>query len=540
VLPVRCLPRWPAVLLAAALGVCPAAASDKPSPPNPPEPPRGSLPAPPSHPGLASGGDSAAPAQVSLTRAAVAGAEAVGFEGGGVTAVVAPGAPLRARILVAATEPVQQVVVRWNVDGVPVGETRIALRAGVQKLTSPPLPTSKPGRYVVDASVQGLPATPPATSYTVTGRTGPDRVERELVAVLAPEEGADRRTADHAGLVLVRSVVLQSTGEVLATYRVPEGTDPEEALRRLKSHPAVRSADHHTLLETSGGAGLRPLQYAPALIQLPAAQRWSTGKGVHVAVVDTSVDPDHPELRGKLGAPVDFTSGPRGPEVHGTAVAGVVVSSLELLGVAPDARVLPLRACAAVRPGGLDSRCRAEDVARAVDHAVRSGARVVNLSLGGPPDANLAWVVRRALEAGVLVVAAAGNGLPERSLPYPAALPGVVAVGATDRLDRRDPTSATGQFLSVVAPGVDVLTTAPNGRYVFVSGTSFAAAHVAGTGALVLSLAPSLAPLAVLTALQRAAVDLGKPGFDPEYGWGRLSACRTLFLVRPSVRCTAP
>jgi subtilisin family serine protease len=84
---------------------------------------------------------------------------------------------------------------------------------------------------------------------------------------------------------------------------------------------------------------------------------------------------------------------------------------------------------------------------------------------------------------------------------------------------------------------VDVLAAAPAGRYVFVSGTSFAAAHVSGAAALAVALSPSLASLAVRAALERSAVDLGKPGFDPEYGWGRLSACRALTLVRPSARC---
>ncbi len=460
--------------------------------------------------------------------------ESIGFEGGGHTAVVEPGRPLRARIRLEPARPAE-VSVRWKVDGEVVAETRVVLEARAKVLTSPPLPTEKPGRYVVDASVDGAEGF--ATSYTVLGKAAPDRAPNELVAILDPTEGLARRIAEQLGFLLARTQPLESTGEVLATYRVLPGMEPDAALERLRSFPGVRAADRVALLEGAAGGNLRTLQYAPVLLQLPTAQRWATGRGIGIALIDTGVDERHPEFGGRVVRAGDVTSAPYEPEIHGTAVAGILAARRELLGTAPEAKILVLRACTARRRGSLEAKCRTDDVIRAFDLALRLGVRIINASLGGPQDAALAWTVQRVIEKGILVVAPVGNGGSTHAPPYPAAIPGVVAVGATDRKDRRDPTSTTGGFLSVVAPGVDILTAFPGGRYLFVSGTSFAAAHVSGAAALLLELSSGLAPKAVRAALERTAHDLGPPGFDPEYGWGRISACRPLELVTGTVRC---
>lgn len=540
----RPLPRAGLLLiLLAMMAVLPASgplawATGKPDIPAPPggspaEPPPG----PPPHPGVPGSREFPGGGQVPTSSAAVevrVAPESVGFEGWGHTATVEPGRPLRGRVLVEADQGAE-VVVRWQVDGEVVGETRTRVDWGRKALLSPPLPTGKPGRYVLDASVAGAPTF--ATSYTVLGKAGPDRVPDEVVALLDPSEGLPERVAAQVGLVLIRVHGLQATGEVLATYRIPPGLDPEAVLARLRATPRVRSADRVALLEGAAGGDLRTLQYAPSLLQVPSALRWTQGRDVPIALVDTGVDVEHPELEGRVVRAGDVTSSPYEPEGHGTAVAGVIAARQRLVGVAPGARILAIRACTAVRKGGIEARCRTDDVIRALDLAARWKARILNVSLGGPPDAVLAWTVQRLLESGIAVVAPAGNGGSNRAPPYPAAIPGVMAVGATDRRDRRDPTSTTGTFLSVVAPGVDILTAFPGGRYLFVSGTSFAAAHVSGAAALLLELLPDLGPKAVRVALERTARDLGPPGFDPEYGWGRVSACRPLELTTGTVRC---
>ncbi|MCS7174047.1 MAG: S8 family serine peptidase [Armatimonadetes bacterium] len=460
--------------------------------------------------------------------------ESVGFEGWGHTAAVEPGRPLRARVLVEADRSAE-VRVRWQVDGEVVGETRSQVDQGRKTFLSPPLPTGRPGRYVLDALVEG--GRTFATSYMVLGKEGPDRVPDEVVALLDPVEGLPERVAVQVGLAVVRVHALPATGETLVTYRIPPGQDPEAVLERLRRIPGVRSADRVALLEGAAGGDLRSLQYAPVLLQVPTALRWTQGRDVPIALVDTGVDVAHPEFEGRVVRAGDVTGSPYEPEVHGTAVAGVIAARQRMTGVAPGSRILALRACVAVRRGGIEARCRTDEVIRALDLAVRLGARILNVSLGGPPDAALGWVVQRILESGILVVAPTGNGGEGQTPPYPAAVPGVVAVGATDRGDRRDPTSTPGAFLSVVAPGVDILTAFPGGRYLFVSGTSFAAAHVSGAAALLLELSPGLGPKAVRVALERTARDLGPPGFDPQYGWGRISACRPLELTTGTVRC---
>ncbi len=527
------------VLMASACAVlAPASAADKPVPPAPPNTPGQPPPAPPPHPGLPPSREFPGGGQV-LQASGPDGRvqlvpEGVGFDRGGHTATVEPGKPLRARVLVESSGATEAVVT-WKVDGDTVGQSRALLLPGRRTVLSPLLPTGKPGRYVVEADVLG--GTGAATSYTVLGRPAPGPVPDEVVAVLDPTEGLPEKVAAQLGIVLVRAHRLASgDGEVLATYRVPESLQAETVVGRLRATPGVRSADRVGLLEGLAGGDLRSLQYAPSLLEVPRAHRWALGRGVPVAVVDTGVDTDHPELAGRVELVGDTTSAPYRPEVHGTAVAGLIAAGQRMLGIAPSSRILSVRACTAVRPAGLEARCRTDDLIRALDLAVRAGARVVNASLGGPHDQALAWMVRRVVEKGVLVVAAAGNG--GRVTPvYPAALPGVVAVGATDRQDRLDPTTATGSFLSLVAPGVDVLTAFPGRRYVFVSGTSFAAAHVSGAAALVVELSPGLSPAAVRTALERGSTDLGPPGFDPEHGWGRLSACRPLELVAHGPRC---
>ena len=526
------------VLLAlACAALAPASAADKPAPPRPPDLPGQPPPAPPPHPGLpgsreVSGGGqlpaAARPEAVQLVP------EGVGFDRGGHTATVEPGKPLRARVVVESSGATEAVVT-WKVDGETVGQTRALLGSGRRTVLSPLLPTGKPGRYVLEADVPG--GTGAATSYTVLGSSPTQAVPDEVVAVLDPVEGLPERIASQLGIVLVRSYPLRAAGdEVVVTYRVPAGLQPDLVVGRLRATPGVRSADRVALLEGLAGGDLRSLQYAPSLLEVPKAHLWAQGRGVHVALVDTGVDTAHPELAGQVEVAGDVTSTPYRPEVHGTAVAGLIASRQRLLGVAPYSRVLAVRACTAPRPTGLEARCRADDLIRALDLAVRLGARVVNASVGGPPDQALAWMVRRVVERGVLVVAAAGNG-GSATPGYPAAVPGVVAVGATDRFDRLDPTSTPGTFLSVVAPGVDVLAPFPGRRYVFVSGTSFAAAHVSGAAALVLEVSPGLAAPAVRTALERGSRDLGPPGYDPEYGWGRISACRPLELVASGPRC---
>jgi subtilisin family serine protease len=217
---------------------------------------------------------------------------------------------------------------------------------------------------------------------------------------------------------------------------------------------------------------------------------------------------------------------------HGTLVAGVIAAAANnktgVVGVAPKAKIMSLRAFPKF---DTEAGANQTDVAEAIDWAVEHGANVINLSLGalvGGPEQVLA--VTRAVASGVLVVAAAGN----ESTPlcgFPAAHPLAICVGATDKLDRPASFTNYGLRLDVVAPGSSIWSTGYSAKggptdqfrkYQAVPGTSFASPFVAGVGALLMSMGASNLQAALI--LRTSAKDLGLPGYDLTYGFGRLDA----------------
>ncbi|MFI5370494.1 MAG: S8 family serine peptidase [Candidatus Eisenbacteria bacterium] len=310
-------------------------------------------------------------------------------------------------------------------------------------------------------------------------------------------------------------------------------------------------------------------------IHAPGAWSWSRGGAdVWLAVADTGVDPAHPDLAGTLdggdprivfGFDATLTPG-QGPDDslgHGTRVAGVMAArtgdgahydSLGIAGVCggdgdanPGCRLIPVRICP-----GHSGVAHASDEARGIAWAVDHGARVINLSFAATAPSTLERLaVLDALARGTLVVCAAGNrGLDRPGLPmYPAALAGdglCMSVGASDAWDRRVEWSSDGAWLDLVAPGVDIWSTAlthpdafgiPGARYAADSGTSFAAPFASGTAGLMLALRPDL-DAADLAPLMRAnADDIGAPGPDSLTGAGRLDAWGTLADLAPGDAC---
>jgi subtilisin family serine protease len=274
----------------------------------------------------------------------------------------------------------------------------------------------------------------------------------------------------------------------------------------------------------------------------------ATGRGVTVAVIDTGIDTAHPEFQGALApASVNIVSGVGGagaladPDGHGTTVAGVIAArrngSLSH-GVAFDARLLVVRAddgtsCA--------SGCvfRQSDVARATDHAIAHGARIINLSLGGGASigGELSAALARAVDGGAVVVISAGNGgadspsFPALFALDPRAGGQVIAVGALrddDQLASFSNRAGEASEVFLAAPGSNILAPLPGGGAAPVSGTSIAAPHVSGAAALVLQSAPFLSAAEVAEILLESAVDLGAPGSDPIFGRGRLDVGRAL------------
>ncbi|MGZ5238642.1 MAG: S8 family peptidase [Caldimonas sp.] len=219
----------------------------------------------------------------------------------------------------------------------------------------------------------------------------------------------------------------------------------------------------------------------------PAGREWhlselhatATGHGVPVAIIDSGVQLDHPDLAGQVAMHANFV-GDRDDraESHGTAVAGIVAARSDnhvgISGVAPRARLFVLRACRQASPA--DTRCTSLSLALALHAAIDRGARIINLSLGGPPDRLIEQLVEAALAHGISVVAAADRTVPRGG--FPAALRGVVAV-----VDEASGATPAGM---VAAPGTDIPAPLPGSRWALVSGASYAAAHVSGLLALML------------------------------------------------------
>lgn len=265
-----------------------------------------------------------------------------------------------------------------------------------------------------------------------------------------------------------------------------------------------------------------PQQYVVGKLHLAEAHKLAQGRGVRVALIDSGVDMEHPELRGAVIGYLDAIDGLATPHAHGTAMATAIAAHGELQGVAPAARLLVGRAFGG--PQQTSANGKSFQIMTALDWVVQQRARIINLSFSGPQDRLLSRALVGAKERGLIVVAAAGNGGPKSGPLYPGADPNVIAVTATDAEDKLLPEANRGGYIAVAAPGVDVLTAEPDGRYAFNSGTSIAAAHVSGLVALLVEKQPDLDLAGARKILAESAVDLGPKGRDPLYGAGRVDA----------------
>ncbi|MEU1083806.1 type VII secretion-associated serine protease mycosin [Streptomyces sp. NPDC005908] len=269
---------------------------------------------------------------------------------------------------------------------------------------------------------------------------------------------------------------------------------------------------------------------------------WNTtrGAGVTVAVLDTGVEADHPDLDGNVLAGKDLVGfGAReGDEAwarHGTAMAGIIAGHGHgpgngdgVLGVAPEAKILPVRVIledkdpARAKARSTRGNALAEGIRWAADH----GADVINLSLGDDsasahPEPGEDEAIQYALRKGVVVVASAGNGGEKGDrISYPAAYPGVIAATAVDRYGTRAPFSTRRWYATVSAPGVDVIIADPDHKYYEGWGTSAAAAFVSGAVALVRSAHPDLTPAQIKRLLEDTARNAPAAGRDDSRGFG--------------------
>lgn len=334
--------------------------------------------------------------------------------------------------------------------------------------------------------------------------------------------------AQRFGLTVLERSTVALLGLRVVRLLIPDGRSPVAVAQVLATEPGIEGAQpNHIYRRQQSNTSAAP-QYAISKLAADGAGVRASGRGVAIAVIDTGVDATHPDLRAVTVESRDLLGETARDDAaaHATAIAGIIAADGVTRGIARGARILSLRAFAAFAPraAGRPQRSTSMVVLKAIDAAIADGANVLNLSFAGPSDALLERMLGAAEQRDVVAVAAAGNGGADAKPAYPAAYPGVIAVTATDALDRLYHEANRGPYVTVAAPGVEVLAASADHGHELVSGTSFATAHVSALAALLLEQAPSLTPSDIRKAIVETAVDLGEPGRDEAFGAGLANA----------------
>jgi subtilisin family serine protease len=326
------------------------------------------------------------------------------------------------------------------------------------------------------------------------------------------------------GLQTVSAWPIGLLGVHCIVYALPRETDMDELLARMRTDRRVESAQPMQSFATSAATPYSdtyaPLQRNLTTLHLPQAHRYVRGKGVRVAVIDTGVDSSHPDMQGRVLEQRNFVGDAKDAtnERHGTAVAGIIAAidnnDQGIVGVAPDSRVLALRACWPAAPNDARALCNTFTLAQALSAAIELRADVVNLSLSGPSDPLLTRLVNEGLNRGVLYVGAASQTVNS----FPANVSGVMRVGSS---------AAGADANGLLAPGNEVVTLTPGGAYDFLSGSSLAAASVSGSVALLLSHRPKIKRNRIPAALLQSQS-------SPDQG---INVCAALATLDSQVVC---
>jgi len=356
----------------------------------------------------------------------------------------------------------------------------LGILAAVAVVSQPALaePASTPARQILVMVRHPPEHLRPGTSYgggydDALAKSARDRLARDI--------------AGRYGLTVVDAWPMPMIGMDCFVMAVPDGRSTQAAADQVSRNGNVAWAEpveiyHAQSSPASDNDPLFPAQPAARQWQLADLHRMATGRGVKVAIVDSGIQANHPDLAGQVAVNRNFVSGEFVSESHGTGVAGIIAAKanngIGIAGVAPGAKLLGLRACWQ-KPDA--TVCDSFSLAKALYFAIDQKADVLNLSLSGPDDRLLRTLVKTALDRGTEVVAAFDPNQQDGG--FPASVRGVIAVS--------DAQLATGQSGVYIAPGRDVPTTEPGGRWFLANGSSFAAAHVSGLLALVRQRRPS-------------------------------------------------
>jgi subtilisin family serine protease len=324
-----------------------------------------------------------------------------------------------------------------------------------------------------------------------------------------------RRIARANGLTITDDWPMPLLDLACFVMEVPAGKSVDDTIHRLSQDRDVMFAEPmgvYTAQATSYDDPLYRAQPTAAEWHLASLHQISTGRGIDIAVIDSGIESSHPDLEGQVTQNLNFVTGQSfRAEDHGTGIAGVIAAKagnhLGIVGVAPGARLWGLRACWQQASATV---CDSVSLAKALHFAVERGAQIINMSLAGPPSELLDRLINVALARKMTVVAAYDAKLPDGG--FPASHRDVIAVAEEGQRAPRP-----GVYL---APGRDVITTQPGGKWNIASGSSFAAAHVSG-----------------LLALMRARSSGGRLILTTLPGSSAVDACATLMHLSGAYDC---
>jgi Subtilase family len=401
----------------------------------------------------------------------------------------------------------------------------VAAQIGAQRLSD------ESERYIV-AGVDNEEATPAGHAgsspkgYDGLTVYGPTSHAAQLLKSLEREYGLREVTAWPIAPLHMHCAVLELSANADRASVIASLTQD----RRVRIAQPLQSFTTQTSVYDDPYVGL---QRGFQQMDVPEAHAWSRGEGIRIAIIDTGADTRHPDLRGAVvqtGNFVDSDAAQFRRDRHGTELAGIIAAVANnhegIVGIAPGARLAVFKACWQLHEDADAARCNSFTLARALTAALDAHVHIVNLSLSGPADPLLRELIREGMRRGMLFIGAEPSNRDDHFL----AVDGVIEVanGGTE--------GGSGALLQAPlhAPGMEILTLLPGGRYDFASGTSLSTAHVTGTVALLLGRNPKLTSAAVYRLLRDTTVHLDESG-----GGDSINACAAITSLMGHGECAA-